>query len=158
MEHKIRYDENHRPYISSGSGVVPFWCDFNAQLEFLEHVRKHIDVLELQVRRTMTDPEGIFHDVDGKECHAQRSFYPITNVINLLRKLEDEMKFIYVSMVNGKDEPRKTRKQIAIEQAEEKQKNLLAELELSRQGTSRIKTEFDDDMFLIDNHRKDIKK
>ena len=147
---KICYDKYNRPYISHEEfGVIPFWLDFASQLEFLERVRKNIDDLELQVKKTRDDPEGIFHKLDGKECHAQRSFYPITNVLNLLLKLEDEMKFIYVSMVNGEDEPKKTRKQIAIEQAEEKRKKLLAELDSLKKGTSRIKAVFDDDMFLI---------
>ena len=147
---KICYDKYNRPYISHEEfGVIPFWLDFASQLEFLERVRKNIDDLELQVKKTRDDPEGIFHKLDGKECHAQRSFYPITNVLNLLLKLEDEMKFIYVSMVNGEDEPKKTRKQIAIEQAEKKKKKLLAELDSLKKGTSRIKAVFDDDMFLI---------
>jgi hypothetical protein len=148
VKHKIRYDKNNRPHISHGD-EIPFWCDFASQLEFLERVRKHIDDLELQVKKTRDDPEGIFHEVDGKECHAQRSFYPITNVFNLIRKLEDEMKFIYVSMANGEDEPKKTKKQIVIEHSEEKQKKLLAEIDSMKKDTSRIKAVFDDDMFLI---------
>ena len=147
---KICYNRNNRPYVSHEEfGVVPFWLDFASQLEFLERVRKHIDDLELQVKKTRDDPEGTFHEVDGKECHAQRSFYPITNVIDLIWKLEDEMKFIYVSMANGEDEPKKTRKQIVIEEAEEKRKKLLAELDSIKKNTSRIKAVFDDDMFII---------
>ena len=52
-------------------------------------------------------------------------------------------------MANGEDEPKKTRKQIVIEEAEEKQKKLLAEIDSIKKNTSRIKAVFDDDMFII---------